>query len=130
MPSSPTSIRSLAFLHPDRCSGNRWRRHRSDFSFSTGTMASSHLGSKMMMAPLETSMDTITIQLSSARPLESLLLAWQESETMDPQTAALLLLPLLAYKISAMMNGQKLLWYLDAAIVLAVTSFLVRIFQS
>lgn len=84
----------------------------------------------MMMAPLETSMDTITIQLSSARPLESLLLAWQESETMDPQTAALLLLPLLAYKISAMMNGQKLLWYLDAAIVLAVTSFLVRIFQS
>ena len=48
---------------------------------------------------------------------------------MDPQTASLLLLPLLAYKVSAMASGQKLLWYLDAAIAIAVTSFLVRVFQ-
>lgn len=49
---------------------------------------------------------------------------------LDPQTAAALLLPLLAYKVAAVVNGQKLQWYLDASIALAVTTFLVFVSQN
>ena len=42
----------------------------------------------------------------------------------DTQTAAALILPLLAYKIAAMINGQRLQWYLDASILFAIVTFL------
>ena len=77
------------------------------------------LSQRLMMAPASFDYDITPITL-----------AWRYSENMDPQTAALLLLPLLAYKVSATMNGQHLLWYLDLAIALALTSFLVRFFQT
>jgi len=48
----------------------------------------------------------------------------------DPETAAALILPLLAYKAAAMINGQRLQWYLDATIALAVTAFLVSLSKS
>ena len=47
----------------------------------------------------------------------------------DTQTAAALILPLLAYKIAAMINGQRLQWYLDASILFALVTFLTTIIK-
>uniref|UniRef100_A0A7S1FQD4 Uncharacterized protein n=1 Tax=Corethron hystrix TaxID=216773 RepID=A0A7S1FQD4_9STRA len=48
----------------------------------------------------------------------------------EPETAAALILPLLAYKVAAVANGQKLQWYLDASIALALVAFINLVFKS
>jgi len=42
----------------------------------------------------------------------------------DGETAAAPLLPLFAYKVAATVRGQRLQWYLDASIALALVAFL------
>jgi len=43
--------------------------------------------------------------------------------SLDSQTAAALILPLLTYKVAATLRGQRLQWYLDASIALVITAF-------
>mmetsp|Transcript_17687 Transcript_17687/g.27007 ORF Transcript_17687/g.27007 Transcript_17687/m.27007 type:complete len:116 (+) Transcript_17687:59-406(+) len=50
--------------------------------------------------------------------------------SVDAETAAALMLPLLAYKVAATINGQKLQWYLDAAIALALATFISLVAKS
>ena len=52
------------------------------------------------------------------------------SSSIDKETAAALILPLLSYKVSAYLRGQRLQWYLDASIALAVVAFLMKITRS
>ena len=44
--------------------------------------------------------------------------------SLDSQTATALTLPLLTYKVAATLRGQRIQWYLDAAIALAIKAFL------
>mmetsp|Transcript_53298 Transcript_53298/g.59571 ORF Transcript_53298/g.59571 Transcript_53298/m.59571 type:complete len:146 (-) Transcript_53298:150-587(-) len=44
--------------------------------------------------------------------------------SIDSETAAALIFPLLVYKAAAIINGQKLQWYLDASISIALVAFI------
>ena len=45
----------------------------------------------------------------------------------NPELAAALILPLVAYKAASIAQGNKLLWYLDVSIAVSLAAFVVYI---